>query len=62
MRPLTTRMQLAMERAWTDREGVVRVNNNVLMQTLRGLQARGLVEEYSHNLTGAGIIWRRENL
>lgn len=61
MRPLTTRMQLAMERAWTDREGVMRINNTVFMQTRRGLQARGLVEKYSHNLTDAGVVWFREN-
>lgn len=55
---LTTRMQMAMERAWTDREGVTRIDNSTLMKTRQGLQARGLVFEYSHVLTAKGLAWR----
>lgn len=58
MSKLTTRMQMAMERAWTDREGVVRVDNSTPMRTIRGLQARRLVEQYSHILTSEGLAWR----
>lgn len=55
---LSVRMELAMESAWTDREGVMRVDHTcVRMRTLRALQRRGLVQDYSHVLTDAGRQW-----
>lgn len=53
-------MVRAMESAWTDRDGVLRIDHTSYRnsRTLRGLQLRGLVAEYSHVVTDAGREWR----